>query len=155
MDFSSKTLIGEKSSHESRTHPLSLPDVSSDSLGVGTRSSTIDFMNSSDSFLGIVLRSSFLMMRESLGSSIVTPLFDVNKDECFDPGGDTDEIDAFLAIDSSMDVKDGYHDLEGDLIYLESLLTNETIPSLPSEGFLDHDIKSLKDESMIDDSKNG
>nr|GEY92778.1 hypothetical protein [Tanacetum cinerariifolium] len=85
---------------------------------------------------------------------LVTPLSDVNEDKCFDPGGDFDEIDTFLDIDTSMDVKDGYHDSDGDIIYLESLLTNETIPSLPSEVFLDHDTKSLKDESVIDDSKN-
>nr|GEY89496.1 hypothetical protein [Tanacetum cinerariifolium] len=85
---------------------------------------------------------------------LVTPLFDVNEDECFDPGGDTDEIDAFLDIDTSMDINDGYHDLKGDIIYLESLLTNETTPSLPSVVFLDHDTKRLKDESVIDDSKN-
>nr|GFA61082.1 hypothetical protein [Tanacetum cinerariifolium] len=64
---------------------------------------------------------------------LVTPLSDFNKDECFDPGGDFDEIDAFLDIDTSTNVKDGYHDSEGDIIYLESLLTNKTIPSLLSE----------------------
>nr|GEY80426.1 hypothetical protein [Tanacetum cinerariifolium] len=85
---------------------------------------------------------------------LFTPLFDANEDECFDPGGDFDEIDAFLDIDTSMDVKDIYHDSEGDIIYLKSLLTNETTTSLPSEVFLDHDTKSLKDESVIDDSKN-
>nr|GEZ91902.1 hypothetical protein [Tanacetum cinerariifolium] len=69
---------------------------------------------------------------EDTSGSDITPLFDVNEDECFDPGGDFDEIDAFLDIDTSMDVKDGYHDSEGDIIYLESLLTNETIPSLLS-----------------------
>nr|GEW24262.1 hypothetical protein [Tanacetum cinerariifolium] len=82
---------------------------------------------------------------------LVTLLFDVNKDECFDPGGDTDEINAFLNIDNSMNINDGYHDSKGDIIYLEGLLTNETIPILPSKVFLDHDTKSLKDES---DSKN-
>nr|GFA78148.1 hypothetical protein [Tanacetum cinerariifolium] len=85
---------------------------------------------------------------------LVTPLFDTNEDECFDPGGDFDESDAFLDIDTSTDVKDGYRDSEGDIIYLESLLTNETIPSFPSEVFLDHDTKSLKDDSVINDSKN-
>ncbi|GKC78500.1 hypothetical protein Tco_1129274 [Tanacetum coccineum] len=77
---------------------------------------------------------------------LVTLLFDANKDECFDPGGDIDEIDAFLDIDVSTDVKDGYHDSEGDIIYFESLLMNNTIPNLPSEVFLDHDPRSLKDE---------
>nr|GEX41064.1 hypothetical protein [Tanacetum cinerariifolium] len=85
---------------------------------------------------------------------LVTPLSDANEDECFDPRGNFDEIDAFLDIDTSTDVKDGYHDSEGDIIYLKSLLTNKTIPSHPSDVFLDHDTKSLKDESVIDYSKN-
>ncbi|GJX74115.1 reverse transcriptase domain-containing protein [Tanacetum coccineum] len=80
---------------------------------------------------------------------LVTPLFDANEDECFDPGGDIDEIDA----DVSMDIKDGYHDSEGDIIYLESLFINDTIPNLPPEVFLDHDPKSLNDEPKIDNLK--
>ncbi|GKC88048.1 hypothetical protein Tco_1148697 [Tanacetum coccineum] len=80
---------------------------------------------------------------------LVTPLFDANEDECFDPGGDIDEID----IDVSTDIEDGYHDSEGDIIYLESLLINDTIPYLPPEVFLDHDPKSLNDEPNIDDLK--
>ncbi|GKF74239.1 hypothetical protein Tco_0220571, partial [Tanacetum coccineum] len=75
--------------------------------------------------------------------------FDANEDECFDPGGDIDEIDA----DVSTDIKDGYHDSEGDIIYLESLFINDTIPNLPPEVFLDHGPKSLNDEPDIDDLK--
>ncbi|GJS16894.1 hypothetical protein Tco_0411366 [Tanacetum coccineum] len=60
---------------------------------------------------------------------LVTPLSNANKDVCFDLGGDIDEIDAVV----STDIKDGYHDLEGDIIYLESLLINDTIPNLPHE----------------------
>ncbi|GKD26338.1 reverse transcriptase domain-containing protein [Tanacetum coccineum] len=56
---------------------------------------------------------------------LVTSLLDDNKDECFDPGGDMDKINAFLGIDVSMDIEDGYHDSEGDIIYLESLLIND------------------------------
>ncbi|GJY95958.1 ribonuclease H-like domain-containing protein [Tanacetum coccineum] len=77
---------------------------------------------------------------------LVTHLSDANKDECFDPGGDIDEIDAFLDIDVPMDIKDGYHDSEGDIIYLESLLINDTIPNIPPKVFLDHDPKSLNNE---------
>ncbi|GJR35164.1 hypothetical protein Tco_1210848 [Tanacetum coccineum] len=84
---------------------------------------------------------------------LVTPLSDANKDECFDPGGDIDEIDAFLDIDVSMDIKDGYHDSEGDVIYLECLLTNDTILNLPPDVFLDHDPRRLKDEHDNDDLK--
>ncbi|GJU81222.1 hypothetical protein Tco_1283587 [Tanacetum coccineum] len=51
----------------------------------------------------------------------VTPLFYANEDECFDPGGKIDEIDAFLDMDISTDIENGYHDMEGDIIYLESL----------------------------------
>ncbi|GJW20167.1 hypothetical protein Tco_0030789, partial [Tanacetum coccineum] len=85
---------------------------------------------------------------------LVTPFSDANEDECFDPRGDIDEIDAFLDIDVSMDIEDGYHDSEGDIIYLECLLTNDTIPNLPLEVFLDHDPKNLKDERDNDNLKN-
>ncbi|GJT12317.1 hypothetical protein Tco_0859359 [Tanacetum coccineum] len=57
-----------------------------------------------------------------------------------------DEIDAFLNIDVSTDLEDGYHNSEGDIIYLESLLINNTIPNLSPEVFLDHEQKCLKDE---------
>ncbi|GKC57178.1 hypothetical protein Tco_1084776 [Tanacetum coccineum] len=48
-------LMGEKSLHEGKSHSLSLPNVSSNSLGIGTRSSTLDFITSSDSFSRIEL----------------------------------------------------------------------------------------------------
>ncbi|GJY60138.1 hypothetical protein Tco_0460030 [Tanacetum coccineum] len=44
-----------------------------------------------------------------------------------------DEIDAFLDIDISTNLEDGYHDSEGDIIYLESFLINKTIPNLSPE----------------------
>ncbi|GJS10640.1 hypothetical protein Tco_0367436 [Tanacetum coccineum] len=84
---------------------------------------------------------------------LVTPLSDDNEDECFDPGGEIDEIDAFLDLDVSTDIEDGYHDSEGDIIYLESLLINNTIPNLPPDVFLDHDPKNLKDEPDNEDLK--
>nr|GEX10734.1 hypothetical protein [Tanacetum cinerariifolium] len=49
--------------------------------------------------------------------------------------------------------EDGYYDSEGDIIYLKNLLTYDTIPSLLSEMFLDHDPKGLKDEPNDDDLK--
>nr|GEU62496.1 hypothetical protein [Tanacetum cinerariifolium] len=57
---------------------------------------------------------------------LVTPLVDAKEDECFDPKGNIDKINAFLDMDVSTDIKDGYRDLEGDIIDLESLLINET-----------------------------
>ncbi|GJV21579.1 hypothetical protein Tco_1370599 [Tanacetum coccineum] len=84
---------------------------------------------------------------------LVTPLSDANEDECFDPGGKIDEIDAFLDMNISTDIENGYHDSEGDIIYLESLLINDTIPNLPPKVFLDHDPKNLKDEPDNKDLK--
>ncbi|GKA47714.1 hypothetical protein Tco_0740597 [Tanacetum coccineum] len=63
---------------------------------------------------------------------LVAPLSDANKDECFDPGGVIDEIDAFLDMDISTDIENSYHDSEEDIIYLESLLIDDTsLISLP------------------------
>ncbi|GJW97793.1 hypothetical protein Tco_0179601 [Tanacetum coccineum] len=115
---------------------------------------------------------------------LVTPLSDFNEDECFDPGGNIDEIefllhhdpstpkisvasilegftdeppldeiDAFLDMDISTDIENGYHDSKGDIIYLESLLIDDTTPNLPPKVFLDHDPRSLKDELDKEDLK--
>nr|GEV14036.1 hypothetical protein [Tanacetum cinerariifolium] len=54
---------------------------------------------------------------------LVTPLFDTNEDECFDPRGNIDEIDAF---DIPSDFEDGYYDSDGDVLYLESFLSHDT-----------------------------
>ncbi|GJQ93379.1 hypothetical protein Tco_0004518 [Tanacetum coccineum] len=82
---------------------------------------------------------------------LVTPLSAFNEDECFDPGGDIDEIDTFLDINVSMNIEDDYYDSEGDIIYLESLLIKDTTPNLPPNVFLDYDPRSLKDEPDDDD----
>ncbi|GKB57428.1 hypothetical protein Tco_0913614 [Tanacetum coccineum] len=57
----------------------------------------------------------------------------------FDPGCDIDEIDTLLDINISMDIEDGYHDSKGDILYLQSLLSDDTTLSLPLKVFLDHD----------------
>nr|GEV32099.1 hypothetical protein [Tanacetum cinerariifolium] len=84
---------------------------------------------------------------------LVIPLFDANDDECFDPSGAIDTINAFLDTDVSTDIEDGYHDSKGDMIYLESLLIYDIIPNLPPKVFLDHDPRSFKDEPDNDDLK--
>ncbi|GJY02494.1 hypothetical protein Tco_0360646 [Tanacetum coccineum] len=73
--------------------------------------------------------------------------FRLMRDDCLTPGGG--EIDA----DIPSDFEDDYYNSERDIIYLESLLINDTIPNLPLEVFLDHDPKSLNDEPNIDDLK--
>ncbi|GJW00624.1 hypothetical protein Tco_1555875 [Tanacetum coccineum] len=75
------------------------------------------------------------------------PSLELNEDECFDPGGGA------IDIDIPSDFEDDYYNLEGNIIYLESLLINDTIPNPPPEVFLDHDPKSLNDEPNIDDLK--
>nr|GFA06959.1 hypothetical protein [Tanacetum cinerariifolium] len=69
---------------------------------------------------------------------LVTPLSDANKDECFNSGGNVDEINDF---------EDGYYDSDEDILYLESLLNDDLVHHDPSilamsivsilEGFTD------------------
>ncbi|GJX31520.1 reverse transcriptase domain-containing protein [Tanacetum coccineum] len=66
-----------------------------------------------------------------------TPFSD--KGECFDLGDDTDEIDAFLAMEISMNYEEGYYDLEGDVLFLESLLCEDTTHNFSSKVISDHD----------------
>ncbi|GJU71956.1 reverse transcriptase domain-containing protein [Tanacetum coccineum] len=58
-------------------------------------------------------------------------LYDASIDEaeCFDPGGKNDEIDAFLAIEVTTYIEEGYYDSEGDVLYLESLLSDDNTPN--------------------------
>ncbi|GKE88991.1 hypothetical protein Tco_1566466 [Tanacetum coccineum] len=58
--------------------------------------------------------------------------------ECFNPGGDNDEIDAFLAIEVPT-YYEGYYDSEGDVTYLESLLSEDTTHNLSPKVFFDHE----------------
>ncbi|GKE79438.1 reverse transcriptase domain-containing protein [Tanacetum coccineum] len=66
-----------------------------------------------------------------------TPLFD--KVECFDPEDEIDEIDAFLAMEVSSDFEEGYYDSKRDVIFLESLLSDDTTHNLSPEVISDHD----------------
>ncbi|GJX15217.1 hypothetical protein Tco_0206975 [Tanacetum coccineum] len=75
---------------------------------------------------------------------------DLIDDLIFDPRGDIDEIDAFLDIDILTNIKDDFYDSEGDVLYLKSLLSDDTTHSPPPEVFLDRDTRSLRD---IDDLK--
>ncbi|GJX36254.1 hypothetical protein Tco_0247811 [Tanacetum coccineum] len=74
----------------------------------------------------------------------------INKAECFDPGGDNDEIDAFLAIEVPTYIEEGYYDSEGDILYLESLLSDDNTHNLSSDVFFDHEPQHIKNESDHD-----
>ncbi|GKD63322.1 hypothetical protein Tco_1305430 [Tanacetum coccineum] len=91
-------------------------------------------------------------LREIEFFTLHTPLF--NEDECFDPGGDNNEIDAFLAIEISTYIEERYYDSEGDVFYLESLLSDDTTHNLSPEVFFDHEPQCFKDESELDTLEN-
>ncbi|GKB98081.1 hypothetical protein Tco_0984218 [Tanacetum coccineum] len=60
-----------------------------------------------------------------------SPLTD--KVESFAPEDDIDEIDAFLAMEVSSNFEEGYFDSEGDVIFLENLLSDDTTHNLAPE----------------------
>ncbi|GKE21582.1 reverse transcriptase domain-containing protein [Tanacetum coccineum] len=66
-----------------------------------------------------------------------TPL--TNKVECFAPEDDIDEIDAFLAMEVSSNFEEGYFYSEGDVIFLENLLSDNTTHNLALEAISDHE----------------
>ncbi|GKB82919.1 hypothetical protein Tco_0949814 [Tanacetum coccineum] len=68
-----------------------------------------------------------------------TPLSD--KVESSDPEDDIDEIDAFLTMEVSSNFEEGYFDSEGDVIFLENLLSDDTTHNLAPEVISDHEPK--------------
>ncbi|GKC86838.1 reverse transcriptase domain-containing protein [Tanacetum coccineum] len=74
-----------------------------------------------------------------------TPLSD--KVECFAPEDNIDEIDAFLAMEVSSNFDEGYFDSEGDINFLDNLLSDDTTYNLDSEVISDHEPK--QNESSI------
>ncbi|GJV01594.1 reverse transcriptase domain-containing protein [Tanacetum coccineum] len=63
----------------------------------------------------------------------------IDEAECFDPGGDNNEIDAFLAMEVSTNIEEGYYDSKGDVIFLENLLSDDTTHNLSPEVFFNHE----------------
>ncbi|GJX73021.1 hypothetical protein Tco_0311616 [Tanacetum coccineum] len=66
-----------------------------------------------------------------------TPLS--NKDECFAPEDDIDEIDAFLAMEVSSNFEEGYFDSEGDVTFLDNLLSDDTTNNFAPKVISDHE----------------
>ncbi|GKB07663.1 hypothetical protein Tco_0835947, partial [Tanacetum coccineum] len=61
------------------------------------------------------------------------PLSD--KVECSDPEVDIDETDVFLAMEVSSNFEEDYYDSEGDVIFLESLLSDDSTHNLAPESW--------------------
>ncbi|GKF30592.1 hypothetical protein Tco_0100390, partial [Tanacetum coccineum] len=70
----------------------------------------------------------------------------IEEAECFDPGGDNDDIDAFLAIKVPTYIEEGYYDSEGDILYLESLLSDDNTHNFSSDVFFDHEPQQIRNE---------
>ncbi|GJU85840.1 hypothetical protein Tco_1293386 [Tanacetum coccineum] len=68
-----------------------------------------------------------------------------DEDECFNPGGDNDKIDVFLAIEVPTYIE-GYYDSEGDVTYLKSFLSEDTTHNLSSEVFFDYEPQQLRNK---------
>ncbi|GKD04976.1 hypothetical protein Tco_1179950 [Tanacetum coccineum] len=66
-----------------------------------------------------------------------TPLTD--KVECSDLEDEIDEIDTFLGLEVSSNFEEGYFDSEGDVIFLENLLSDDTTHNLAPKVILDHE----------------
>ncbi|GKF55817.1 hypothetical protein Tco_0166157, partial [Tanacetum coccineum] len=75
-----------------------------------------------------------------------------DKVECSDPEDDIDEIDAFLAMEVSSNIEEGYFDSEGDVIFLDNLLSNDTTHNLAPEVIFDHE--SIHNTSIIFSQRN-
>ncbi|GJT10785.1 hypothetical protein Tco_0857827 [Tanacetum coccineum] len=71
----------------------------------------------------------------------------IDEAECFDPRGENDEIDAFLAIEVPTYIVEGYYDSEGDVLYLESLLNDDITHNLSPGVFFDHEPQHIENES--------
>ncbi|GKD29921.1 hypothetical protein Tco_1240699 [Tanacetum coccineum] len=71
----------------------------------------------------------------------------IDEAECFDPGGDNDEIEAFLAIEVPTYIKEGYYDSEGAVLYLESLLSDDTTYNFSPGVFFNHEPQHIENES--------
>ncbi|GKB80280.1 hypothetical protein Tco_0947175, partial [Tanacetum coccineum] len=79
---------------------------------------------------------------------LVTPLSDTNKDECFDPGGDIDEIKACLTSNSILpEIDDANFDLKGDILLLKKLLSDDTSSPLPPKELNFEELKIKSDVS--------
>ncbi|GKF65840.1 hypothetical protein Tco_0192357, partial [Tanacetum coccineum] len=66
-----------------------------------------------------------------------TPLSD--KVESFAPEDEIEEIDAFLAMEVSSNFEEGYFDSEGDVTFIENLLSDDTTHNLVLEVISDHE----------------
>ncbi|GJW95197.1 reverse transcriptase domain-containing protein [Tanacetum coccineum] len=126
IDFSKDDpFSGSTTTHSDDPSPSSSPVKTSDNLEEFADELTLlkkDIKNSNVSDEPVLLN---------------TPLSD--KVECFAPEDDNDEIDAFLAMEVSSNFEEGYFDSEGDVTFLDNLLSDDASHNLASEVISDHE----------------
>ncbi|GKD07955.1 hypothetical protein Tco_1187640 [Tanacetum coccineum] len=81
----------------------------------------------------IKCKDSYISVVSILGGFIDEPPLEEN-DDLFDLECDNDEIDAFLAIEVPTYIEEGYYDSDGDVLYLERLLIDDTTHNIFSES---------------------
>ncbi|GJZ03040.1 hypothetical protein Tco_0521001 [Tanacetum coccineum] len=149
IDFSKdKPFSGSTTNHSDALPPSSSPVRTSENL-----EEFADELTLLDSFpLGnddSVLKKDMVEDVENENSNVS------NSDEpveCSDPEVDIDEIDAFLAMEVSSNFEEDYYDSEGDVIFLENLLSDDTTHNLSPEVIFDHEPKqneSIHNTSII------
>ncbi|GKB02395.1 hypothetical protein Tco_0830484 [Tanacetum coccineum] len=131
--------------------PCNFPGMDSPSLSNSYKDDLVSRSRDDIEILFSLIRST---LRKSVASIlegfINDPLFKEN-DDLFDLDCDNDEIDAFLAIEVPMYIEEGYYDSEGDVIYLESLLSDDTtINSLPKEPDVARDKSNVNEDECFD-----
>ncbi|GJW10542.1 reverse transcriptase domain-containing protein [Tanacetum coccineum] len=162
----------EKSKNKQFAHAISIIDFSKDKPFSGSTTNHSDSLSPSSSSVKTSdnleeFADEFTLLKKVVHEEnfqvYSNPLFEIDdnftssnsvllnthlsdKVECSDPEVDIDEIDVFLAIEVSSNIEEDYYDSEGDVIFLENLLSDDTTHNLAPKVISDHEPK--QDESI-------
>ncbi|GJT85680.1 retrovirus-related pol polyprotein from transposon TNT 1-94 [Tanacetum coccineum] len=163
----------EKSKNKQFAHAISVIDFSKDEPFSGSTINHFDALPPSSSPVKTIYSNTLFEFDDDFTSSNVNPLFNemvedaenensnvldsdepvllnsplTDKVESFAPEDEIDEIDDFLAIEVSSNFEEGYFDLEGDVTFLENLLSDDTTHNLALEVISNHE--SIHNTSII------
>ncbi|GJU48985.1 reverse transcriptase domain-containing protein [Tanacetum coccineum] len=134
----------EKSRNKQFAHAISIIDFSKDEPFRGSTTNHSDALPPSSSPVKTSdnleeFADELTLLKKDFDEPVLlnTPLTD--KVECSDPEDEIDEIDTFLALEVSSKFEEGYFDSEGDVIFLENLLSDDTTHNLAPKVILDHE----------------
>ncbi|GKF16832.1 hypothetical protein Tco_0061750, partial [Tanacetum coccineum] len=110
-----------------------------DSLPPGNDNSTLKKVLHKENFQ--VNSNILFKFDDNFKSSTTNPLFDEIEEnvECFASEDNNDEIDDFLAMEVFFNFEEGYFDSEGDVTFLDNLLSDDASHNLASEVISDHE----------------